>query len=280
MEEDLNKYRVRERVSHANDELIKEYVDLVNDFGGYVAGGCFKDELRGNRAKDIDIYFKTLEGFEEARHYIDGNSERFESVFNNENVFGYKDHEKDRMIELNQRDIGEPCEVVKIFDFTVVKVAMYKEDGVYKMVHHKDFFRHNNKKILVIEEEEDLNPLRTFNRLIKYVTYGYLPTAETKEKVVRRINGVTLANSKIYSDDEGEDYLWYMEEDDTGLNNNTNRGYPLNIEVSYTQRYMGDVLEDSYERVVNSSEDIRRIEDALYSDPLVESVIWRVIEEY
>lgn len=49
--------------------------------------------------------------------------------------------------------------------------------------------------------------------------------------------------------------------------------------VTYKQRFMGEVLVDSYIKTVQSDRELASIEDALYSDPHVFSVNIEAIDE-
>lgn len=49
--------------------------------------------------------------------------------------------------------------------------------------------------------------------------------------------------------------------------------------ITYKQRFMGEVLVDSYERVVGSRAELDQAVDALYSDPHVYSVTCKELKD-
>lgn len=53
----------------------------------------------------------------------------------------------------------------------------------------------------------------------------------------------------------------------------------MRIRITYKQNFRGKVLEDSYVRTVKNREEIQKIENDLYIDPLVFSVEWEEVAE-
>lgn len=49
--------------------------------------------------------------------------------------------------------------------------------------------------------------------------------------------------------------------------------------VTYKQRFMGEVLKDSYYRTVNGDWELNVIENALFDDPHVFSVVFKDVTE-
>ncbi|HEL1469001.1 TPA: hypothetical protein TV081_000982, partial [Streptococcus equi subsp. equi] len=105
---------------------------------------------------------------------------------------------------------GTPKSVISNFDFTVTKFAYYKnyenvdEDdykAVFEVLFHEKFFEHLHMKRLVVDDRLPY-PVNTFNRLFKYVSYGYQPCRETKLKIV-----TSLAELNPYNQDDIEQQL-------------------------------------------------------------------------
>lgn len=102
------------------------------------------------------------------------------------------------------------------FDFTIKKFAYFKvmvndSDGLleedssghieYKILYDDKFFEHLHIKRLVIDDKI-LFPMSTFERMIRYTKYGYMPCRDAKMKVVNAIRnarrGDLLANNSLY----------------------------------------------------------------------------------
>ena len=188
---------------------------------GYIAGGCFKNIFNGEKAKDIDVFFRSKKDFDEAKNYFSQEKD-FVLEYENTNVTAFRDTTNDLVIELVQKEFTEPLEMIDSFDFTITKFVMFKgtktqeeamdtekfpDDPVeeVKIYFHKDFWEHLHLKRLVLEDIDKVSyPLGVFNRLIRYCGYGYKPCGETKLKMVDiiRENDGDINTNNLY---EGKD---------------------------------------------------------------------------
>lgn len=163
---------------------------------GFIAGGCFKNILSGEKVKDIDIFFESESDFQEA---VD--------LFNDEK------HQKEGekvWVEFIESEFGKPEEILRSFDFTVAKMAYYKEPKYeekeddyfpfssasivgyeYKLLYHEKFFEHLHMKRLVIDENIPF-PVSTWERSYRYKGYGYNMCRETKKKLLQALKGVNV----------------------------------------------------------------------------------------
>lgn len=189
---------------------------------GFIVGGCFKNIFNQEKVKDLDIFFQSKSDFEAATEYYDelcgednvGGTYRF--YYENPNVKAYKHIGTGITIELCCKVFGTAEEILKNFDFTIVKFAYYKEEVVdetspfddgkptgthieYKILCDDMFFEHLHMKRLVIDDKIPF-PMSTFERMFRYAKYGYFPCKETKMKIVNALRElpsemVNLSNS-------------------------------------------------------------------------------------
>lgn len=183
---------------------------------GFIAGGCFKNIINNEKVKDIDIFFNNYEDFLNATKYFDtmtpnyeGNDKRNEEyifIYQNSNVKAYKHKETGVVIELCEKVFGTAEEIINMFDFSIVKCAYYKkfndeQDIEYKLICAEEFFEHLHMKRLVIDNKI-LFPMSTFERMIRYIKYGYMPCRETKLNIAMAINKIPetdiITNKSLY----------------------------------------------------------------------------------
>lgn len=171
---------------------------------GFIAGGCFKNLFNGEQIKDVDVFFRDRADF---LHGVQSlfECEEFEPLYKSENVNAYRHTESGVTVELVQSIFGTPEEIISQFDFTVTKFAYYKElveKGVdpfesltdetdesvleYKAVYHPKFFEHLHLKRLIIDDRIPF-PMSTFNRVLRYRKYGFVPCVETKQKLINAL---------------------------------------------------------------------------------------------
>ena len=191
---------------------------------GFICGGCFKNVFNREKVKDIDIFFEKSADYEDAVAYFDSmtpgyngddkRNEEYYFCYENDNVKAYKHMEDGIRVELCCKIFGTAEEVLKKFDFTVVKFAYFKEEVMddgdldepfeddylpaiyeedkkkshieYKILMDDKFFEHIHLKRLVIDDEIPY-PMSTLERMFRYAKYGYFPCRETKMKIVRAL---------------------------------------------------------------------------------------------
>ena len=118
-------------------------------------------------------------------------------------------------IEFIESEFGKPKEILRSFDFTVTKMAYYKEPKYeekeddyfpfssasivayeYKLLYHEKFFEHLHMKRLVIDENIPF-PVSTWERSYRYKGYGYNMCRETKKKLLQAIKGVNVEEEDV-----------------------------------------------------------------------------------
>ena len=199
-----------------NFQKIKMLDKFMIGHKGFIAGGCFKNILNNEKIKDIDIFFNDYLDYENAIRYFDkmtpnyeGDDKRNEKyifLYQNDNVKAYKHIDTGITLELCQKVFGTAEQVINMFDFTITKFAYYKEfnekqEVEYKIICADDFFEHLHTKRLVTDDKI-LYPMSTFERMIRYIKYGYMPCRETKLKIAKAINEISteeiIANKSLY----------------------------------------------------------------------------------
>lgn len=139
---------------------------------GFIAGGCFKNIFKDEKVKDIDMFFRSEKDFLGARDHYHC-SEDYVFAYENKNTIAFKNIHTGIIIELVFHTYGSPQEILNKFDFSITKMAYYKqEDGVYDVLFHADFFEHLMCNKLVLEKDI-LFPISTFYRAFRYNKYGY-----------------------------------------------------------------------------------------------------------
>ena len=175
---------------------------------GFIAGGCFKNLFNGERVKDVDVFFRDRTDFQCAVANLNSliGRDDFEPLYNSQNVNAYRHKKSGVTVELVQSIFGTPEEIISQFDFTVTKFAYYKElveepdpfeledetdESVweYKAVYHPQFFEHLHLKRLIIDDQIP-KPMSTFNRVLRYRKYGFVPCVETKQKLINALRNL------------------------------------------------------------------------------------------
>jgi hypothetical protein len=143
---------------------------------GFIAGGCFKNILSGERVKDIDIFFESNDDFQDA---VD--------LFNSD---GYvKDFTVAKMAYFKQPKYDNSDDDIP---FSSEKIVGYE----YRLLHHENFFEHLHMKRLVIDENIPF-PISTWERTYRYKGYGYNMCRETKKKLLEAIQKTNLDSADL-----------------------------------------------------------------------------------
>ncbi|MDF2858963.1 MAG: hypothetical protein K0Q87_4814 [Neobacillus sp.] len=184
---------------------------------GFIAGGCFKNIFCDEKVKDLDIFFESQADYDSAIEYFDGlcgeenKGGTYCFYYESKKVKAYKNVNTGIVVELINTTYGNPIKILENFDFTIAKFAYFKEEVLdkdeilinntlpfdtdskkkkthieYKILCDSNFFEHLHLKRLVTDDKI-LFPVSTFERMIRYVKYGYLPCKETKLKIIEAI---------------------------------------------------------------------------------------------
>lgn len=187
---------------------IKILEHYLNDHNGFIAGGCFKNIFKNERLKDIDIFFRNEDDFNDAWNFYD-------------DMFGMPYYENDKVVAFKKRDgivielirytFGTPEEILQKFDFSITKFALYREtkplitsDSIedvdsFVALYHQDFFEHLLTNKLVIEPNL-LFPVSTFERTLRYTRYGYGLCKESKLNLIKALNNPNINLEELSGD--------------------------------------------------------------------------------
>lgn len=190
---------------------------------GFICGGCFKNIFTHEKVKDLDIFFKNQNDFDDAVQYFDSmttgydggdkRAEEYRFYYENVNVKAYKHIRTGTVLELCNKIFGTAESILKQFDFTIAKFAYYKaevedETGAllegtplvvgekrdthieYRVMHDDKYFEHLHMKRLVVDDSIPF-PMSTFERMFRYAKYGFFPCKESKMKIIQALRGLT-----------------------------------------------------------------------------------------
>jgi hypothetical protein len=186
-----NKFIVKDNKSFLKCRELDPY---ISKHKGFISGGCFKDIFSNKKFRDIDIFFETKEDFNETLDFYRKNKD-YLFVYENNNAVCFSNKFTKKKIELVRSRFCGVEEMLRSFDFTIVKFAYYKEvnshNTEWKCMYHPNFFEDLTNKKLVIDETI-LSPIKTFERTYKYTKYGFDMCRETKKKLIELLQGVNV----------------------------------------------------------------------------------------
>lgn len=121
--------------------------EFMTGHKGFICGGCFKNIFNHEKVKDLDIFFKSKEDWEDAVNWFDSKTKGYVDIeefdnenglseeeaeytfdYQNDNVKAYKHKKTGVAIELCCKIFGTAEEILNQFDFTIVKFAYYNEE--------------------------------------------------------------------------------------------------------------------------------------------------------
>lgn len=178
-----------EYVFETLDQIPPDFVDLlpllIQD-EAFVAGGVFKDIAAGNKPKDIDVFFYNVGGYNNAVEKF-RNSAKYEYKYSTPNSMGFTHISSDTLVDLVCYQFGTPREVLERFDFTVCQAALFiRPDGMVANLKDISFDTHVSKKLLWVNQAI-ANPDITFNRMLRYINYGYSVSDDLKVRLFNSI---------------------------------------------------------------------------------------------
>lgn len=187
------------------NEDAREYIRVLQlkrfleGHNGYIAGGCFKNIFNGENYKDIDIFFRNKSDYEKALIVYQDNKD-FIPAYQTEKVTAFREKNTGITVELIFSFLMNPENMLNTFDFTITKACLMsnddwkEEDREFQFIYHPKFFEHLFLKRLVIDSDTLTMPLSTFNRVFKYIKYGYSLCRESKLKIANGILQLSKEN--------------------------------------------------------------------------------------
>jgi len=171
---------------------LKRFLNLT---GGFIAGGAFKNIFDGEPVKDIDIFFESEEAWWKAVKKL--KRKDYVQIYKNARVRAFIDPitgirleligaKTDLQFDSNPVEYGSVEDTIKMFDFTVTKFAVARKGDIYYAVYHPKFFEHLHIKRLSIDAGM-VKPFSTFERTLRYVSYGYKLCRDSKIELIQAI---------------------------------------------------------------------------------------------
>lgn len=157
-----------------DDEKIEFFKEILSKIDGFVAGGVFKDLIKGKKPKDYDIFFKTEKEYNKAIGYMSTNTKEYYFIETLEGYYTRFLHKKsNNVLELNCRSFGTPAEIISKFDFDIAKMALvYVKPNHLKVLFSKNML--DNVRNDTITINKNINPtISTLERIKRYKSYGY-----------------------------------------------------------------------------------------------------------
>ena len=121
--------------------------EFMTGHKGFICGGCFKNIFNHEKVKDLDIFFKSKDNWQDAVNWFDSQTRGYVDIeefdnenglseeeanytfyYQNDNVKAYKHKKTGVVIELCSKIFGTAEEILNQFDFTITKFAYYKEE--------------------------------------------------------------------------------------------------------------------------------------------------------
>lgn len=202
----------------SNFRQVRFLQEFLSGHNGFICGGCFKNLFTGERAKDLDVFFRNEQDFLDAVIEFDGNDSEYIPFYKNKKVKAFKHRKSGVVVELIRKIFGSPQEILEQFDFTIAKFAYFRKEvedepsGTqeeitlfdneslthyeYCCLYHEKFFEHLTLKRLVVDDKLPF-PASTFERIIKYAKYGFFPCKETKVRIIEGIRGLPEGQASI-----------------------------------------------------------------------------------
>ena len=149
------------------DSLYKElFLLLGTGIKGYVAGGAIASLVLDQQPKDYDIWFETIEDWQEAASRLYDKPHTITKYASTYKLPSGK------VIQLVCNRLGKPAELVKTFDFLHCQ-SYYLQNGT--LHYDEDFIK---RKVLVFSGDLD-HPMNTMERCLKFSKRGYFVPSET-----------------------------------------------------------------------------------------------------
>lgn len=201
---------------------------FMQGHNGFIAGGVFKNIFNDEPFRDVDIFFRNEEDYEQALAHFRYNR-NYKKLYENDNCYAFTHKTLGVDVELIKRTFGTPQEIIEMFDFSIVRAAYYtptqpslqntniefdwlespdvipttQSPMSPELIHVDRFFEDLHLKKLVIDIDFDKIPLpaNTFDRAFKYQRYGYSLCRESKIKLIeslRTLQGDIDLNKSLY----------------------------------------------------------------------------------
>ena len=179
----------------ANYPELRYLYGLINR-DRFIAGGCFRDIFtdRQDKIRDIDLWHRSKPDWELTLGQLKFLPD-FEEKYETPNAKGYLHKPTNVTVEAIGRSFGSPEDILKEFDFSIAKFALFMDEfGQMKVMYHLMYFDHLVEKKLDIHRDYKIEPDGLFNRMVKYISYGYTPSLSMKMNLFNAIKNTEDVN--------------------------------------------------------------------------------------
>lgn len=162
-------------------EELREVAFKISDYG-YIAGGFYKNILRGEEPKDIDVFMYSKEGYDELKQIL-MKHENSEAIEEKVSVAIGRFQIVKPVVIAERMLYGKPLELIPTFDINIARVWI---DGFTGEVCSIEDLEELNFQIeqkwfeaTIFHDDEE----RTFERMERYEkSYGYTCVGTTKQE--------------------------------------------------------------------------------------------------
>lgn len=152
----------------------------------FIAGGAFRDIFTGQKMKirDIDMWHRSKCDWETSINQLEKNKD-FEAAYITVNGVGFLHTPTSMTVECINHNFGNPDAILNTFDFNIAKFALYMDEYDHmKVTYHARYFPELLARSLDLDENYIVKSADSFfNRLVKYMSYGYVPTYTVKARL-------------------------------------------------------------------------------------------------
>ncbi len=170
--------------------LPEEILDLMRRHPreAVVAGGFIRATVAGEPVHDIDVFFAEEKGI---RSWCDDVGLKYE--VKDQHLYAAPKEDRPEIQLIWRYPFTEPVGVPEAFDYTIVKAAVWFEEGESKKKEskfvgacHQRFYQDLARKMLVWDCDRDHERATSIPRLMKYIKYGYSIGPEDLAEVITR----------------------------------------------------------------------------------------------
>lgn len=170
---------------------------------GFIAGGCFKNILSGERVKDIDIFFESESDFQEAIDSFNDEKHQKEGwkfKYRNKKVCAFQKEGEKVWVEFIESEFGKPEEILRSFYYERECDALFDIDG---RGNTERLVARNPKLRNLLEDGEYIPSLGQLNLMAHYM--------DELNKAFTYVSASPLSSTWYWSSTESSQAVaWYV----------------------------------------------------------------------
>lgn len=171
-------------------DITLDFLAIIKNSNCYIAGGALTSIFSGSIINDYDIYFNTEKDYQE---FVLKIPSEYQLQWTTDNAKSYKVGKETVQLISKVSFMGEPKDVLNLFDFTICMGAFsFKENKFYLS---DKFLKDLSCKELIVNIK-GFYPLATLFRIRKFLHRGYKISGCNIIKLGLLINKLTIRNYK------------------------------------------------------------------------------------